>query len=51
VARWIYWLRHAQDYGAAELRELFPGPSFQRAIDVVEGIAMKTEDRALYGAG
>jgi len=48
VARWIYWLRHAQDYGAKELRVLFPGPGFQRAIDVVEGIAMKTEDRALY---
>jgi len=48
VARWVYWLRHAQDYGANELRELFPGPGFQRAIDVVEGIAMKTEDRALY---
>ena len=48
LARWIYWLRHAQRYGAAELRALFPGPGFQRAIDVVEGIAMKTEDRALY---
>ena len=48
LARWIYWLRHAHLYGAAELRALFPGPGFQRAIDVVEGIAMKTEDRALY---
>ena len=48
VERWIFLLRHAQDYEVDELRRLFPDVAFQQAIQSIETIALKTEDKQMY---
>lgn len=48
VERWIYLLRHAEDYDIPRLRELFPDPACQLVIDTLEEITMKTEYREIY---
>ncbi len=45
VARWVYWLCHAQEYAAARLRTLLPQEGFQQATQAIETIALKTEDK------
>ena len=48
VARWVYWLCHAQEYEAARLRTLLPQEGFQQATRAIETIALKTEDKHMY---
>ena len=48
VARWVYWLCHAQEYEAARLRTLLPQEGFQQATHAIETIALKTEDKTMY---
>ena len=48
VARWVYWLCHAQEYEAARLRTLLPQEGFQQATQAIETIALKTEDKTMY---
>ena len=48
VARWVYWLCHAQEYAAARLRTLLPQEGFQQATQAIETIALKTEDKTMY---
>jgi predicted transposase/invertase (TIGR01784 family) len=50
VERWMYLLRHGQDYSVERLRELFPNREYREVIDTVEEIQMKTEFRELYDA-
>ena len=38
-----FFLLHAHSYEAGELRHLLPAVQFQRAIDVIETIAEKSE--------
>ena len=46
VARWVYWLCHAQEYEA--VRTLLPQEGFQRAPQAIETIALKTQDKTMY---
>ncbi len=46
VARWVYWLCHAQEYEA--VRTLVPQEGFQRAPQAIETIALKTQDKTMY---
>jgi len=39
---------YSQDHSAEELRALLPGEAFCRAIDILEMIASKTEDKQMY---
>jgi len=39
---------YADQYEASRLRELLPSIEFQQAINVIETIAQKTEDRVMY---
>ena len=48
VARWVFWLCHAQEYEAARLRALLPQEGFQQATQAIETIALKTEDKTMY---
>ncbi len=48
VARWVFWLCHAQEYEAARLRTLLPQEGFQQATRAIETIALKTEDKHMY---
>ena len=48
VERWVFLLRHAQDYDAQTLHKLFPEAGFSQAIDTFETISLKTEDRQMY---
>ena len=48
VARWVYWLCHAQEYEAVRLRTLLPQEGFQQATQAIETIALKTEDKTMY---
>ena len=48
MARWVYWLCHAQEYEAARLRTLLPQEGFQQATQAIETIALKTEDKTMY---
>jgi len=48
IEQWAFLLLKAQDCDAWTLRELLPGEEFDVAIDTLEKIAMKTEDRLMY---
>ena len=48
MARWVYWLCHAQEYEAVRLRTLLPQEGFQQATQAIETIALKTEDKTMY---
>ncbi len=48
LSKWVFFLRKAQDYSADELRELLPRREFQEAIQIIETIAQKTEDRTMF---
>ena len=48
LERWVYLMLHSQDHSAEELRALLPGKGFGRAIDILEMIASKTEDKQMY---
>ncbi len=50
VERWMYLLRHGQEYSVEQLRELFPTSEYNEVIDTVEEIQMRTEYRELYDA-
>jgi hypothetical protein len=41
------FLRNAQDYDAARLRELLPGIEFGQAIEAIATISAKSEDRQM----
>jgi len=47
VERWIFLLRHAQNYNVGQLRRLFPEVAFQQAIQSIQTIALKTEDKQM----
>jgi predicted transposase/invertase (TIGR01784 family) len=47
---WLYWLKHAQEYEAAGLRDVFPQPEIRQATETLLRIAEITEDKAMYDA-
>jgi flagellar biosynthesis/type III secretory pathway protein FliH len=46
--QWAFLLRRAQDYDAATLRRLLPGIEFETAIETIQIISEKTEDKQMY---
>ncbi len=48
IERWVFFFLFADQYEPARLRELLPDREFQQAVSVIEAIASKTEDRAMY---
>ncbi len=48
IEQWAFFLLFADQYEPQRLRKLLPGVEFQQAITVIETIAAKTEDRAMY---
>jgi predicted transposase/invertase (TIGR01784 family) len=48
LERWVFFLRYADRYEAGRLRQLLPGEAFAVAIDCLETIAARTEDRMMY---
>lgn len=46
--RWLFWLRHAQEFDSKTLRSLFPQPAFLKATDTIDRIARITEDKNMY---
>jgi predicted transposase/invertase (TIGR01784 family) len=48
LEQWAFLLLHAQDYEAAHLKQLLPGIAFEAAIDTIEVISAKTEDKSMY---
>ena len=48
IEQWAFFLLHAHSYEAEELRSLLPAIPFQQAIDVIETIAQKSEDKTMY---
>lgn len=48
LEQWAFLLLHAQDYDAATLKRLLPGIEFQTAIETMEVISAKTEDKQMY---
>jgi len=50
IAQWAFFLLYADQYEPKRLRELLPDVEFQEAIAVIETIAARTEDRAMYDA-
>jgi predicted transposase/invertase (TIGR01784 family) len=50
LERWAYFLRHADRYSAAELRDILSEAAFTEAIGVLEMIARNPEQRLAYDA-
>ncbi len=48
IQQWAFLMLFAQDYDAVALRKLLPGIEFEQAIETIETISAKTEDRAMY---
>jgi flagellar biosynthesis/type III secretory pathway protein FliH len=48
LEQWAFLLRYAQNYDAARLKQLLPGIEFEQAINTIEIISSKTEDRQMY---
>jgi flagellar biosynthesis/type III secretory pathway protein FliH len=48
LEQWAFLLLRAQDYDAATLKRLLPGIEFETAIDTIEIISEKTEDKQMY---
>lgn len=46
----MFWLRHAQDFDAQQLRELFPGDEFDVVNSLLLEISQKTKDKSMYDA-
>ncbi len=46
----MFWLRHAQEYDAQELRELFPGNEFDVVNSLLLEISQQTKDKSMYDA-
>jgi len=45
---WMFWLKHAQEYEALDLAELFPQGAIRGATMVIQKISEKTEDKLMY---
>lgn len=48
LEQWVFLLLRAQDYEAATLKRLLPGIEFETAIETIEVISAKTEDKQMY---
>lgn len=48
IQQWAFLLLFAQEYDSVALRRLLPGIEFEQAIETIETISAKTEDRAMY---
>ena len=48
LEQWAFLLLKAQDYDAATLKNLLPGIEFETAIETIEIISEKTQDRQMY---
>jgi predicted transposase/invertase (TIGR01784 family) len=48
LEQWAFLLLKAQDYDAETLKRLLPGIEFETAIDTIEIISEKTEDKQMY---
>jgi predicted transposase/invertase (TIGR01784 family) len=48
IEKWVFYLLHAHEYDAEELRVMLPDDEFQPAIDELEKISKKTKDRMMY---
>jgi len=46
--QWAFLLLRAQDYDAATLRGLLPGIEFETAIETIQIISERTEDKQMY---
>ncbi len=48
LEQWVFLLRRAHEYSGEQLRRLLPGIEFAQAIQAIEIISSKTEDRTMY---
>ena len=48
LKQWAFLLLRAQDYDAVTLKRLLPGIEFETAIETIEMISEKTEDKQMY---
>jgi flagellar biosynthesis/type III secretory pathway protein FliH len=48
LEQWAFLLLRAQDFEADELERLLPGIDFKTAIETIEVISPKTEDKLMY---
>lgn len=48
IEQWAFLLLFAQDYNADQLKALLPGIEFEQAIETIETISVKTEDKQMY---
>jgi len=48
LEQWAFLLLRAQNYSADDLRRLLPGIEFETAINTIEIISEKTEDKHMY---
>jgi len=48
LEQWAFLMLRAQDYDAVTLKRLLPGIEFETAIDTIEIISAKTEDKQMY---
>jgi predicted transposase/invertase (TIGR01784 family) len=48
LEQWAFLLLYAQDYEAGTLKRLLPGIEFETAIETIEVISEKTEDKLMY---
>ncbi|MCA9156762.1 MAG: hypothetical protein KDA72_00465 [Planctomycetales bacterium] len=48
IQQWAFLLLFAQDDEPAALRKLLLGSEFEQAIETIEAISARTEDRAMH---
>jgi predicted transposase/invertase (TIGR01784 family) len=48
IEQWAFLMLYAQDYDSLTLKKLLPGIEFEQAIETIEVISAKTEDRIMY---
>ena len=48
LEQWVFLLLRAQDFDAADLKRLLPGIEFETAINTIETISAKREDKQMY---
>lgn len=50
LERWVFWLRHAQEFSVEELEYLFPTDDFAVVNSLLSQISRQTRDRLMYDA-
>ena len=50
LSQWMYWMLHAPEYSASDLKQVLPDAAFMMATDTLQQIRERTKDKLMYDA-